>query len=38
MNTKDIVKNYYKSLEEKNDKWKDLYSEDAVFSDAAQIL
>ena len=38
MNTKDIIQNYYKSLEEKNDVWKDLYSEDAIFSDAAQIL
>ena len=38
LNTKDIVQSYYKSLEEKNDVWKDLYSEDAIFSDAAQIL
>ena len=38
LNTKNIVQNYYKSLEEKNDVWKDLYSEDAIFSDAAQIL
>ena len=38
MNTKNIVQSYYKSLEEKNDVWKDLYSEDAIFSDAAQIL
>ena len=38
LNTKDIVQSYYKSLEEKNDVWKDLYSEEAIFSDAAQIL
>ena len=38
MTTKDIIQSYYNSLEEKNDVWKDLYSEDAVFSDAAQIL
>jgi hypothetical protein len=38
MSTKDIVLRYYKSLEEKSDDWKDLYSDDAVFSDAAQIL
>ena len=38
MNTKDIIQSYYKSLEEKNDTWKDLYSEDAVFSDASQLL
>ena len=38
MSTKDIVQSYYKSLEEKNDTWNDLYSEDAVFSDASQLL
>jgi ketosteroid isomerase-like protein len=38
MNTKDIVKRYYKSLEEKSDEWKDLYSDDAVFADASKIL
>ena len=38
MYTKDLVQSYYKSLEEKDDKWKDLYLEDAVFSDASQTL
>ena len=38
MNTRDIIQSYYKSLDKKDDTWKDLYSEDAVFSDAAQIL
>ena len=38
MSTKDIVKRYYKSLEEKSDEWKGLYSDDAVFADASKIL
>ena len=38
MYTKDLIQSYYKSLEEKDDKWKDLYLEDAVFSDASQTL
>ncbi len=38
MSTKDLIQNYYKSLDEKDDKWKDLYLEDAVFSDASQTL
>lgn len=38
MSTKDIVQSYYKSLEDKSDDWKDIYSDDAVFSDASQIL
>ena len=38
MSTKDIVLRYYKSLEEKSDGWKDIYSDDAVFSDASQSL
>ena len=38
MNTKDLVQSYYKSLEEKDDKWEDLYLEDAVFSDASKTL
>ncbi len=38
MSTKDIVQRYYKSLEEKSDEWKNLYSDDAVFSDASQSL
>jgi ketosteroid isomerase-like protein len=36
--TKDIVQRYYKSLEEKSDDWKDIYSDDVVFSDASQVL
>ena len=38
MYTKDLVQSYYKSLEEKDDKWEDLYLEDAVFSDASKTL
>ena len=38
ISTKDIVQRYYKSLEEKSDEWKDLYSDDAVFADASKIL
>jgi ketosteroid isomerase-like protein len=38
LNTKDLVQSYYNSLDEKDDKWKDLYLEDAVFSDASQTL
>jgi ketosteroid isomerase-like protein len=38
MDTKYLVQSYYKSLDEKDDKWKDLYLKDAVFSDASQTL
>ena len=38
MYTKDLVQSYYKSIDEKDDKWKDLYLEDAMFSDASQTL
>lgn len=38
ISTKDIVERYYKSLEEKSDDWKDIYSDDVVFSDASQSL
>jgi len=38
MDTKDLVQSYYKSIRDKDDKWKDLYLEDAIFSDASQTL
>ena len=38
MYTKDLVQSYYKSLDEKDDKWKELYLEDAMFSDASKTL
>ncbi len=36
--TSDLVQDYYESLARKDDKWRELYSEDAVFSDASQTL
>src|SRR5689334_3815698 len=38
MSTLEIIKSYYTSQSNKDDKWKDLWSEDAVFSDASQTL
>lgn len=38
MSTLEIIKSYYSSQSNKDDKWKDLWSEDAVFSDASQTL
>ncbi len=38
MSTKELVQSYYDSLAQKNDTWQELYSEDAVFSDASQTL
>lgn len=38
MIVKDLVQSYYTSLNQKNNRWQELYSEDAVFSDASQIL
>jgi ketosteroid isomerase-like protein len=38
MSTKIIIQNYYDSLNRKDEKWQELYSEDAVFSDASQTL
>ncbi len=38
MSTEDLIRTYYKSLNNKDDKWQELYSEDAFFSDAAKIL
>ncbi len=38
MATKDLVQSYYDSLSQKNDKWQNLYANDAVFSDASQTL
>jgi ketosteroid isomerase-like protein len=36
--TLDIIKSYYESQSNKDDTWKDLWSEDAVFSDASRTL
>jgi ketosteroid isomerase-like protein len=38
MSTKQLIAQYYDSLNQKNNKWQELYSEDAVFSDASQTL
>ena len=38
MATRDLVQSYYDSLSQKNDSWQNLYSNDAVFSDASQTL
>jgi ketosteroid isomerase-like protein len=38
MTTRSIIQRYYESLSKKDDKWKELWSEDAVFADASQTL
>lgn len=38
MTTQDVIKSYYSSLNNKDDTWKELWSEDGVFSDASQTL
>jgi ketosteroid isomerase-like protein len=38
MSTQEVVKRYYESQSKKDDLWKDLWTDDAVFSDASQIL
>jgi hypothetical protein len=31
MSTRDVILSYYDSLNKKDDKWQELYSEDAIF-------
>lgn len=38
MTTQDVIKSFYRSISNKDDKWKELWSDDAVFSDASQTL
>ena len=38
MSTHDIVMSYYESQIHKNNAWKDLWAENAVFADASQTL
>ena len=38
MSTEELIEEYYNSLNQNNGKWQELYSEDAVFSDASQTL
>ena len=36
--TKELIQSYYDSLIRKDSKWQDLYSDEAVFSDASRTL
>ena len=36
--TEDVISSFYESVNNKDDKWQALWSEDAMFSDAAGIL
>jgi hypothetical protein len=38
MKTTEIIKTYYSSLAQKNDKWKELWADDAIFQDASKTL
>ncbi len=38
MSTRDLVQRYYDSLAAKRDDWQKMYAEDAVFSDASEVL
>jgi ketosteroid isomerase-like protein len=38
MSTKELIQSYYDSLNQKDDKRQELWSEDAVFSDASQTF
>ena len=38
MTTQDVIKSFYRSINNKDDRWKELWSSDAVFSDASQTL
>ncbi len=38
MSTQDVIGSYYESQSRKDDLWKDLWADDAVFSDASQTL
>lgn len=38
MSSRELVQSYYDSLSQKDGKWQELYSKDAVFSDASQTL
>ncbi len=38
MTTQSTIQSYYGSIGNKDDKWKELWSDDAVFSDASQTL
>src|SRR5438309_168486 len=38
MNPKELIQKYYESLNHKSEDWKDLWADDATFSDASQTL
>ncbi len=38
MSSFDVIQTYYDSQNSKDDRWKELWAEDAVFSDASQTL
>ena len=38
MSTEKVVKSYYESQNQKDNQWKDLWADNAVFSDASQTL
>ena len=38
MSTKDLIQQYYESLNKKDDIWQTLWADDAVFSDASNVL
>jgi ketosteroid isomerase-like protein len=38
MTTKEIIQTYYNSLNQKDDRWQDLWADDATFSDASRVL
>lgn len=38
MSTKNLIEHYYDSLDQKDNKWQDLWSEEAHFSDASLSL
>ena len=38
LTTKELIQSYYDSLIRKDSQWQDLYSDDAVFSDASRTL
>jgi ketosteroid isomerase-like protein len=38
MSTQEVIKGYYESQIKKDDKWKELWADNAIFSDASQTL
>src|ERR1041384_657701 len=38
MSTVEVIASYYESQRRKDDQWKELWADDAVFSDASQTL